>query len=152
MKIQLILIVISLITVSCLGQNKPTDGQKMEQTQAVVFQEMNHLNLKLIDSEFLVLKTQKEADEIYKKINAANSSPRKNPIPTVGYGATYIVLQPKVSTNDFELGEVSQENGNFFITIKEINNDEYKTKKFPLSIIEVQEEISVKKITFKRIK
>lgn len=126
-------------------QNAKIKGVEME-LKTVEFEEINHVKLKLIDSEYQILKSQDEINVIYKKINDNNPSPRKNPIPSYNENETYIVLQPKIEQSDFSVEGISESNQNLKIKIQQYNNPEFKDKKYPISIIKLNKKSNYKSV------
>ena len=126
-------------------QNAKIKGVEME-LKEVEFEEINHVNLKLIDSEYQILKSQDEINVIYKKINDNNASPRKNPIPSYNEDETYIVLQPKIEKSDFTVEGISENNQNLKIKIQQYENPEFKDKKHPISVIKLNQKSNYKNI------
>ncbi|WP_312766356.1 hypothetical protein [Epilithonimonas sp.] len=116
----------------------------------VEFEDVNHVNIKLIDSEFKILKSQTEINSIYKVINANNPSPRKNPIPTFEENETYIVLQPKIEQSDFTISKVSESNQSLEITIQQYDNPEFKNKKHPAIIIKLNKKSNYDNVKIKK--
>lgn len=153
MRIRYKLLLITYISmISCsLQSNQMTDPEKMSQATALEFEEINHVNVKLIDSEYRLLNSQADIDKIYKTINENNPSPRKNPIPPYE-GDPYIVLQPQITKTDFEVKNVSQSGKSLRIHIQELDNPEFKNKKYPVSIIILNKKITYSKIEIKKDK
>lgn len=116
----------------------------------VEFEEVNHLNIKLIDCEFKILNSQTEINNIYQTINANNPSPRKNPIPTFEENETYIVLQPKIEQSDFTVSNVSENSKNLEIKIQQYDNPEFKNKKHPAIIIKLNKKSNYNIVKIKK--
>lgn len=120
------------------------------EVKEVEFEEVNHVNIRLIDSEFKILKSQAEINKIYQIINANNPSPRKNPIPTFEENETYIVLQPKIEQLDFTVTKVSERNKNLELKIQQYDNPEFKNKKYPAIIIKLNKKSNYNNIKIKK--
>lgn len=130
-------------------QNAKIKGVEME-LKTVEFEEINHVNLKLIDSDYQILKSQEEINVVYKKINDNNPSPRKNPIPSYNENETYIVLQPKIKQSDFTVEEILENNQTLKIKIQQYDNPEFKDKKYPISIIKLNKKGNYKSVEFNK--
>lgn len=130
-------------------QNAKMNSGNLE-IKEVEFEEINHVNIKLIDSEFKILKSQTEINNIYEIINANNPSPRKNPIPTFEENETYIVLQPKIERLDFTVSKVSENNQNLDIQIQQSDNPEFKNKKYPAIIIKLNKKSNYNSVKIKK--
>lgn len=124
-------------------QNATKKSNRME-TKKVEFEEMNHVNLPLIFKEYHIFTSQEDIDAVYKKINEANPMPRKNPIPGFDENETYVVIQPKISKNDFEVLEIAEAGSMLQIKIKETDNPEFKGMKHAASIIKLNQKNSFK--------
>jgi len=130
-------------------QNAKMNSGNLE-VKEVEFEEVNHVNIRLIDSESKVLKSQTEINNIYEIINANNPSPRKNPIPTFEENETYIVLQPNIEQLDFTVSKVSESNQNLEIKIQQYDNPEFKNKKHPAIIIKLNKKNYYNGVTIKK--
>ncbi len=130
-------------------QNAKIKGVEME-LKAVEFEEINHVNLKLIDSDYQIIKSQEEINVVYKKINDNNPSPRKNPIPSYNENETYVVLQPKIEQSDFTVEEISENNQTLKVKIQQYDNPEFKDKKYPISIIKLNKKGNYKNVEFNK--
>lgn len=150
MRIRYKLLLITYISmISCsLQSNQMTDREKMSQAVMLEFEEISHVNVKLIDSEYQLLNSQADINKIYKTINENNPSPRKSPIPPYE-GDPYIVLQPQITKTDFEVKTVSQSGKSLRIHIQETDNPEFKNKKHPASIIILNKKITYNKVEIK---
>lgn len=126
-------------------QNAKIKGVEME-LKPVEFEEINHVNLKLIDSEYQILTSQDEINGIYKKINDNNPSPRKNPIPSYNEDESYIVLQTKIEKSDFTVEGISESKQSLKIKIQQYENPEYKDKKYPISVIKLNQKNNYRNI------
>ncbi len=132
---------------SCQNAKMNSGNLKVKEVE---FEDVNHVNIKLIDSEFKILKSQTEINSIYKVINANNPSPRKNPIPTFEENETYIVLQPKIEQSDFTISKVSESNQSLEITIQQYDNPEFKNKKHPAIIIKLNKKSNYDNVKIKK--
>ena len=130
--------ILFISVISCSLQNVKTNQTvEIDQQKVIEFEEINHVNVKLIDSEYEILKSQAAIDLIYKKINDNNPSPRKNPIPSYNENETYIVLQPKIAKSDFTVEGISESNETLKIKIQQYDNPEFRVRKFPISVIKI---------------
>jgi hypothetical protein len=130
-------------------QNSKIKGVEMG-LKTVEFEEINHINFKLIDSEYQILKSQDEINVIYKKINDNNPSPRKNPIPSYNEDETYIVLQPKIDQSDFTVEGISESNQSLKIKIHPYSNPEFKDTKHSISVIKLNKNKNYKSLEFNK--
>jgi len=139
-----------ITVVSCSLQQQKIQGTNEMSTYTLTeFEEVNHVNVKLIDSQYKILKSQVEIDAIYKTINKDNPSPRKNPIPSFDVNETYIVIQPAIDKNDFVVAEVSEDKDKLEVKIQQYDNPEFKNKKYPASIIKLNKNLNYSQVTIK---
>lgn len=128
--------ILFIIVVSCSLQSAKTrEISKLNNETLIEFEEINHVNVKLIDSDGKILKSQDEINVVYKAINKENPSPRKNPIPSYSESETYILIQPKIEQTDFMVTEVKEDGKKLEIKIQQYDNSEFKDKKYPASVI-----------------
>ena len=130
-------------------QNAKMNSGNME-VKEVEFEEANQVNIKLIGSEFKILKSQNEINNIYKIINDNNPSPRKTPIPIFEENETYIVLQPKIERSDFVVEGISEINQSLQIAIHQYDNPEFKNKKYPAIIIKLNKKSNYDNVKIKK--
>lgn len=143
----IILSIIFIGMISC-SLNK-TETTPMSQESTVEFEEVNHVNVKLIDSEYRILKSQAEINSIYKVINQNNPLPRKNPIPSYDENEFYIVIQPKIEKSDFSVSRILQTGQKLNIDIETFDNPEFKKKNNPASIIKINKSNSFEQLEIK---
>lgn len=137
--------------ISCSLQSAKTrEISKLNKETLIEFEEINHVNVKLIDSDGRILKSQDEINAIYKAINKENPSPRKNPIPSYSERETYILIQPKIEKNDFMVTEVRGDGKNLEIKIQQYDNSEFKDKKYPASVIMISKKNNYNNATIKK--
>ena len=143
--------ILFITVVSCsLQSNKIEKTVGINQETLVEFEEINHVNVKLINSEYKILKSQDEINGIYKKINKENPSPRKNPIPSYSESETYIVIQPNINQTDFIVSEVLENGKNLEVKIQQYYNPEFKNKKNPASIIKLNKKSNYDNVNIKQ--
>lgn len=124
--------------ISCsLHHTKINQPLETAQDKMIEFEEVNHVNVNLIDSEYKIVQSQADLDRFYRTINENNPSPRKSPIPSFNNDERYIVLQPKIGQTDFTVEEVSENGENLKIKIQQYDNPEFKNLKYPASIIKI---------------
>ncbi|GGG52428.1 hypothetical protein GCM10007332_12650 [Epilithonimonas arachidiradicis] len=137
--------------ISCALPNQQKNTETTLQKGKIIdFEEINHVNLKLINTEYRILNSQEEINLIYKNINNNNPSPRKNPIPSFSEDETYIVLQPKIEKTDFVIKEILEGNDKLEINIDIYDNPEFINKKYPISIIKLNKKTQYNNIVIKK--
>jgi len=130
--------------VSCQNSAK----KNVTEIRSIAFDEMNHVNLKLISSEYKVMESQKEINAVYGIVNddKNNPSPRKSPILGYSDKATTIVLQPILKTNDFLVSEINLEGNVLNVKIEPFDNPQFDKNKGASAIIMLAEPITFKKL------
>ncbi|MBH1960452.1 MAG: hypothetical protein I8H68_10105 [Flavobacteriia bacterium] len=124
----------------------------VEDLKNIEFSEINHVNVKLTESESEILDSQKSIDRIYNTINMNNPSPRKNPIPSFTETEMYILVQPKIEKSDFTVTGVSGGGNTLKITVQPYDNREYTGRSNPASVIVISKNHQFKTIEIQKIK
>lgn len=125
----------SVFLLNCSSSSVPTQTNNIN-SDSIDYEELYHYNIKLINNESKIISTQKEMDDLYNKINSANSFPRKPPIPSVEEGSVYLILQPLIKNqNDIAIKSIILSDNILNIMGEEIESPEYKNINKEIAIV-----------------